>query len=56
MSSYDAIVVGGSYAGRSAAMQLARARRRVGVVEGGVAARHVASREEARLRAVAEAL
>ncbi|PTT37472.1 thioredoxin reductase [Acidovorax sp. HMWF018] len=35
MSSYDAIVVGGSYAGLSAAMQLARARRRVCVVDAG---------------------
>jgi thioredoxin reductase len=35
MSRYDAIIVGGSYAGLSAAMQLARARRRVCVVDAG---------------------
>lgn len=32
---FDAIVVGGSYAGQSAALQLARARRKVLVVDGG---------------------
>jgi thioredoxin reductase len=32
---FDAIVIGGSYAGLSAAMQLARARRRVGIVDAG---------------------
>lgn len=32
---YDAIIVGGSYAGLSAAMQLARARRRILIVDGG---------------------
>lgn len=35
MISFDAIVIGGSYAGLSAAMQLARARRRVCVVDTG---------------------
>src|SRR5687768_6549663 len=34
-SEFDAIVVGGSYAGLSAAMQLARARRRVLVIDAG---------------------
>jgi thioredoxin reductase len=34
-SDFDAIVIGGSYAGLSAALQLARARRRVLVVDGG---------------------
>src|SRR5437899_2573312 len=32
----DAIIIGGSYAGLSAAMQLARARRRVLVIDAGV--------------------
>jgi thioredoxin reductase len=32
---YDAIVIGGSYAGLSAALQLARARRKVAVIDGG---------------------
>ena len=35
MNQYDAIVVGGSFAGWSAAMQLARARRRVLLIDGG---------------------
>src|SRR3712207_4401908 len=34
--SHDAIVVGGSFAGLSAAMQLARARRRVLIVDSGL--------------------
>lgn len=33
---FDAIVIGGSYAGLSAAMQLARARRRIAVVDAGL--------------------
>jgi thioredoxin reductase len=40
---YDAIVVGGSYAGLSAAMQLARARRRVLVVDSGLPRNRFAS-------------
>ena len=32
---FDAIVVGGSYAGQSAALQLARARRSILVIDGG---------------------
>eukprot|EP01034_Spumella_vulgaris_P035132 gene35132-43313_t len=39
MNQYDAIVVGGSFAGWSAAMQLARARRRVLLIDGGNATR-----------------
>lgn len=34
-TAYDAIVIGGSYAGQSAALQLARARRRVLVIDAG---------------------
>lgn len=35
-SPFDVIIIGGSYAGMSAAMQLARARRRILVVDGGM--------------------
>ncbi len=41
--SYDAIIVGGSYAGLSAGMQLARARRRVLVIDAGVRRNRFAS-------------
>ena len=34
-ATFDAIIIGGSYAGLSAATQLARARRRVLVIDGG---------------------
>ena len=33
---YDAVIVGGSFAGLSAAMQLARARRRIALVDAGL--------------------
>ncbi|MFY1976041.1 FAD-binding protein, partial [Achromobacter dolens] len=33
---YDAIIIGGSFAGLSAAMQLARARRRIALVDAGL--------------------
>ena len=35
LSSYDAVIIGGSFAGLSAAMQLARARRRIALVDAG---------------------
>lgn len=41
--SYDAIIIGGSYAGLSAGLQLARARRRVLVIDGGVRRNRFAS-------------
>jgi thioredoxin reductase len=42
MTSYDAIIIGGSYAGLSAALMLARARRRVLVADAGAPRNHVA--------------
>lgn len=41
--SYDAIIIGGSYAGLSAGLQLARARRRVLVIDGGLRRNRFAS-------------
>lgn len=47
MNTYDAVIVGGSYAGLSAAMQLARARRRVCVVDTGAPRNRVAPQRTA---------
>lgn len=41
---YDAIIVGGSFAGLSAAMQLARARRRILLIDGGLPRNRYAAR------------
>lgn len=42
MTAYDAIIVGGSYAGLAAALILARARRRILVADAGAPRNHVA--------------